>query len=99
LSCYFNGRWGTNYFADIIELKTGIKTRLGNASTGNPSTGNPSSVMKMGVDNGNSGIADYNLGFEVEVLKSLMGIQLEILIFCFDYGMILSLIYCYEFFF
>jgi hypothetical protein len=21
LSCYFNGRWGTNYFADIIELK------------------------------------------------------------------------------
>jgi hypothetical protein len=36
LSCYFNGRWGTNYFADIIELKTGIKTRLGNASTGNP---------------------------------------------------------------
>jgi hypothetical protein len=34
------------------------------------STGNPSSVMKMGVDNGNSGIADYNLGFEVEVLKS-----------------------------
>jgi hypothetical protein len=64
LSCYFNGRWGTNYFADIIELKTGIKTRLGNASTGNPSTGNPSSVMKMGVDNGNSGIADYNLGLK-----------------------------------
>jgi hypothetical protein len=29
--------------------------------------------MKMGVDNGNSGIADYNLGFEVEVLKSLIG--------------------------
>jgi hypothetical protein len=27
--------------------------------------------MKMGVDNGNSGIADYNLGFEV--LKSLIG--------------------------
>jgi hypothetical protein len=21
MSCYFNGRWGTNYFADIIELK------------------------------------------------------------------------------
>jgi hypothetical protein len=33
--------------------------------------------MKMG-DNGNSGIADYNF---VEVLKSLMGIQLEILNF------------------
>jgi hypothetical protein len=41
---------------------------------------NPSSVMKMGVDNGNSGIADYNLVL-VEVLKSLLGIQLEILNF------------------
>jgi hypothetical protein len=58
---------GTNYFADIIELKTGIKTRLGNASTGNPSTGNPSSVMKMGVDNGNSGLLIITW-FEVEVV-------------------------------
>ncbi|SHN22074.1 immunoglobulin domain-containing protein, partial [Flavobacterium xinjiangense] len=59
---------GTNYFADIIELKTGnsTKTRLGNASTGFPSS-------VMGVNNGNSGIGDYNLGFEVEVLKSLIG--------------------------
>jgi hypothetical protein len=45
-----------------------------------PSTGNPSSVMKMGVDNGNSGIADYNLGLS-RSMKSLLGIQLEILIF------------------
>jgi hypothetical protein len=67
---------GTNYFADIIELKTGIKTRLGNASTGNPSTGNPSSVMKMGVDNGNSGIADYNLGLSrssIEIIGYTVG--------------------------
>jgi hypothetical protein len=35
-------------------------------------TGNPSSVMKMGVDNGNSGITDITW-FEVEVLKSLIG--------------------------
>jgi hypothetical protein len=27
----------------------------------------------MGVNNGNSGITDYNFGFEVEVLKSLIG--------------------------
>jgi gliding motility-associated-like protein len=59
---------GTNYFADVIELRTGnsIKTRLGRVSTGNPSS-------VMGVDNGNLGINDYNLGFEVEVLKALIG--------------------------
>jgi gliding motility-associated-like protein len=59
---------GTNYFADVIELKTGnsIKTRLGIVSTGSPSS-------VMGVDNANSGIDDYDLGFEVEVLKSLIG--------------------------
>jgi gliding motility-associated-like protein len=59
---------GTKYFADIIELKTGNSTKV---NIGNASTGSPSSVM--GVDNGNSGIDDYNLGFEVEVLKSLIG--------------------------
>ncbi|MDI5950889.1 gliding motility-associated C-terminal domain-containing protein [Flavobacterium yafengii] len=59
---------GTNYFADIIELKTGTSTKL---SIGNAIMGFPSSVM--GVNTGNSGIADYNLGFEVEVLKSLIG--------------------------
>ena len=59
---------GTNYFADIIELKTGNSTKL---NLGNASTGFPSSVM--GINNGNSGIGDYNLGFEVEVLKSLIG--------------------------
>ncbi|MDI6047823.1 gliding motility-associated C-terminal domain-containing protein [Flavobacterium yafengii] len=59
---------GTNYFADIIELKTGTSTKV---SIGNAITGSPSSVM--GVNTGNSGIADYNLGFEVEVLKSLIG--------------------------
>ncbi|MGO4819605.1 gliding motility-associated C-terminal domain-containing protein [Flavobacterium sp. W22_SRS_FP1] len=59
---------GTNYFADVIELKTGtsIKTRLGRVATGSPSS-------VMGVDSGNLGIDDYNLGFEVEVLKSLIG--------------------------
>ncbi len=59
---------GTNYFADVIELKTGnsVKTRLGRVSAGNASS-------VMGVDYGNSGIDDYNLGFEVEVLKSLIG--------------------------
>ncbi|MDI6034597.1 gliding motility-associated C-terminal domain-containing protein [Flavobacterium sp. LB2P84] len=59
---------GTNYFADIIELKTGTSTKL---SIGNAIMGFPSSVM--GVNTDNSGIADYNLGFEVEVLKSLIG--------------------------
>jgi gliding motility-associated-like protein len=59
---------GINYFADIIELKTGNSTKV---NLGNASTGSPSSVM--GVNNGNSGIGDYNLGFEVEVLKSLIG--------------------------
>ncbi|MFV5703890.1 hypothetical protein ACM55F_18735, partial [Flavobacterium sp. XS2P12] len=59
---------GTNYFADIIELKTGSSTKV---NIGNAATGFPSSVM--GVNTGNSGIADYNLGFEVEVLKSLIG--------------------------
>ena len=59
---------GTNYFADIIELKTGnsTKIRLGNASSGMPSA-------SMGVNIGNSGVNDYNRGFEVEVLKSLIG--------------------------
>ena len=59
---------GTNYFADIIELKTGNsnKIRLGNATSGFPST-------KMGVNIGNSGVSDYDHGFEVEVLKSLIG--------------------------
>ena len=59
---------GTSYFADIIELKTGISTKvnIGNASTGVPS-------LVMGVNNANSGIGDSSLGFEVEVLKSLIG--------------------------
>lgn len=59
---------GTNYFADIIELKTGnsTKIRLGNAYSGIPSA-------SMGVNIGNSGVNDYYSGFEVEVLKSLIG--------------------------
>ncbi|MFV8370540.1 gliding motility-associated C-terminal domain-containing protein [Flavobacterium sp. LB2R40] len=58
----------TNYISDIIELKTGtsIKTNLGNASTGTASS-------VMGVNKNNTGINDYNLGFEVEILKSLLG--------------------------
>jgi gliding motility-associated-like protein len=58
----------TNYYANIIELKTGtsIKTYIGSAATGLPTS-------IMGVDKNNGGINDYNLGFEVEVLKSLIG--------------------------
>ncbi|MFV5700221.1 hypothetical protein ACM55H_17850, partial [Flavobacterium sp. ZT3R17] len=58
----------TNYYANVVELKTGtsIKTYLGSASTGLPSA-------VMGVNKNNAGINDYNLGFEVEVLKSLIG--------------------------
>jgi hypothetical protein len=58
----------TNYYADVIELKTGnsVKTYLGSAATGFPTS-------VMGVDKNNTGITDYNLGFEVEVLKSLIG--------------------------
>jgi gliding motility-associated-like protein len=59
---------GTNYFADIIELKTGNSNKV---NIGNASTGFPSDVM--GVNNGNSGTGDYSLGFEVEVLKSVIG--------------------------
>ncbi|MGO4821995.1 MULTISPECIES: gliding motility-associated C-terminal domain-containing protein [unclassified Flavobacterium] len=57
-----------NYFADIIELKTGesIRTSLGSASQGNP-------TATFGVNTANSGTTDYNLGFEVEILKSLLG--------------------------
>jgi gliding motility-associated-like protein len=59
---------GTNFFADVIELKTGnsTKVRLGNAIAGSPTS-------VMGVNNGNLGITDYDRGFEVEVLKSLIG--------------------------
>lgn len=58
----------TNYYANIIELRTGnsIKTFIGSAATGFPSA-------VIGVNKNNSGIADYNLGFEVQLLKSLIG--------------------------
>ncbi len=58
----------TNYYANVIELKTGasVKTYLGIAATGSPSS-------VMGVNKNNIGINDYDLGFEVEVLKSLIG--------------------------
>ncbi|MDD2822205.1 MAG: hypothetical protein PHW29_13180, partial [Flavobacterium sp.] len=58
----------TNYYADIIELKTGnsIKTSLGSAATGLPSA-------LMGINKNNTGISDYSLGFEIEILKSLIG--------------------------
>ncbi|MFV8360033.1 gliding motility-associated C-terminal domain-containing protein [Flavobacterium sp. LS1P3] len=57
-----------NYYANVIELRTGasVKTYLGSAATGFPSA-------VMGVNKNNSGINDYSLGFEVEVLKSLIG--------------------------
>jgi gliding motility-associated-like protein len=58
----------TNYYADVIELKTGnsTKTYLGTAATGTP-------TAVMGVNKNNTGISDYNLGFEVEVSKALVG--------------------------
>lgn len=57
-----------NYFANIIELKTGesIRTSLGSASPGSPNT-------VFGVNKNNTGVNDYNVGFEVEILKSLLG--------------------------
>jgi gliding motility-associated-like protein len=57
-----------NYFADIIELKSGesIRTSLGSASQGSPSS-------FFGVNKNNTGVTDYNLGFEVEILKSQIG--------------------------
>jgi gliding motility-associated-like protein len=58
----------TNYYADVIELKTGnsTKTYLGTAATGTP-------TVVMGVNKNNAGTSDYNLGFEVEVSKALVG--------------------------
>jgi len=58
----------TNYYADVIELKTGnsTKTYLGTAKTGSPSG-------IMGVDKNNTGITDYDKGFEVVVDKSAIG--------------------------
>ncbi|MBW4361099.1 hypothetical protein, partial [Flavobacterium taihuense] len=58
----------TNYYADVIELKTGnsTKTYLGTAATGVPTS-------VMGVNKNNTGTSDYNLGFEVEVSKALVG--------------------------
>ncbi|MBG6063663.1 hypothetical protein IWX83_003475, partial [Flavobacterium sp. CG_9.1] len=59
---------GNNYSADIIELRTGnsIKTNIGVVASGSPSS-------VMGINKNNVGITDYSLGFEVEVLKSLIG--------------------------
>ena len=59
---------GNNYSADIIELRTGnsIKTNIGVVASGSPSS-------VMGINKNNAGITDYSLGFEVEVLKSLIG--------------------------
>jgi gliding motility-associated-like protein len=59
---------GTNYYADIIELKSGNSTKV---NLGNVSPGSGSS--EMAVNNSNSGSGDYSLGFEVAVLKSLIG--------------------------
>ncbi|MGO4906006.1 gliding motility-associated C-terminal domain-containing protein [Flavobacterium sp. W20_MBD1_R3] len=58
----------SNYTADLIELKTGtsIKTNISTVATGSPSS-------VMGVNKNNTGINDYSLGFEVEILKSLIG--------------------------
>ncbi|WP_165830470.1 gliding motility-associated C-terminal domain-containing protein [Flavobacterium aquariorum] len=57
-----------NYYADLIELKSGnsTKTYLGTAATGSP-------TAVMGVNKNNTGSSDYNLGFEVEVSKALVG--------------------------
>jgi gliding motility-associated-like protein len=59
---------GLTYFVDIIELQTGTskKVSLGTASNGSPSA-------NIGVNNGNTGINDLLLGFEIAVLKSQIG--------------------------
>ncbi|GIZ10436.1 gliding motility-associated C-terminal domain-containing protein [Flavobacterium sp. UMI-01] len=59
---------GLNYFADLIELKTGTSTKI---NLGIAAMGTPSSFM--GVNTTNSGVADFDLGFEVGVLKSALG--------------------------
>ncbi|MBC5848130.1 immunoglobulin domain-containing protein, partial [Flavobacterium kayseriense] len=59
---------GVTYFADIIELQTGVSTKV---SLGTASNGSPSS--NIGVNNGNTGITDLLLGFEIAVLKSQIG--------------------------
>jgi hypothetical protein len=42
--------------------------------------------MKMGVDNGNSGIADYNLGLSRSI-EIIIGYTVgDINFFCFDYA-------------
>ncbi len=58
----------TNYYADVIELRNpnSIKTYLGQAATGVPTS-------VMGINKNNTGSSDYNLGFEVEVSKALIG--------------------------
>ncbi|WP_366185023.1 gliding motility-associated C-terminal domain-containing protein [Flavobacterium ovatum] len=55
---------GATYFADVIELKLGTSTKV-------TLTGLPNSLF--GFNSGNTGINDYNLGFEVGVLKTLVG--------------------------
>ncbi|MEZ7500538.1 gliding motility-associated C-terminal domain-containing protein [Flavobacterium sp. Arc3] len=56
------------FFADVIELKSGesVRTPIGSAMSGSPSG-------VFGVNKNNAGTTDYNLGFEVEILKSLIG--------------------------
>ncbi|KAB1153589.1 gliding motility-associated C-terminal domain-containing protein [Flavobacterium luteum] len=58
----------TNYYADVIELRNpnSLKTYLGTAATGVPTS-------VMGINKNNTGTSDYNLGFEVEVSKALIG--------------------------
>lgn len=51
---------GTSFIADVIELKTGTSNISGQTTI-------------LGQDPGNSGIGDYDLGFEVSVLKTQIG--------------------------
>ncbi len=63
-----SGDGGVTFTADIIELKTGtsIKTNIGSVANGVPSE-------FFAVNTNNSGINDFNLGFEVGILKNLIG--------------------------
>ena len=59
---------GVSYFADIIELRSGVSTKvnLGTASNG-------TSSANFGANSGNVGANDMLLGFEIAVLKSQIG--------------------------
>ncbi|WPR72634.1 Ig-like domain-containing protein [Flavobacterium sp. NG2] len=58
----------SGYFADLIELKTGSSTKI---NLGNTAVNSLPSLF--GVDATNAGVSDYDKGFEIGVLKTLLG--------------------------